>query len=87
MKGQKKEGVPRSTPEILLFLMDEVLEEFKVFLQTAPVNFKVNEQIKRFQLPSGDFISCVLWNELFHITGTDIVKTIQFRFESMGTTH
>jgi hypothetical protein len=65
--------------------MDEILEEFKLFLQTAPVNFKPNEQIKRFQLPNGDYISCVLWNELFHITGTDIVKTIQFRFECLGS--
>ncbi len=63
---------------------EEILEEFKLFLQTAPVDFKPNETIKRFQLPNGEFINCVLWNELFHITGTDIVKVIQFRFECLG---
>lgn len=29
-------------------------------------------------------MSCVLWNELFHITGTDIVKAISFRFDQIG---
>ena len=60
------------------------MENFKLFLSTAPVNWNVNDSIKRYQLPNGDNVSCVLWNELFHITGTDIVKSISFRFSDLG---
>jgi hypothetical protein len=63
---------------------ENILEEFKLFLATAPVNWDRSESIKRFQLPNGESVSCVLWNELFHITGTDIVKSLAFRFECLG---
>lgn len=62
------------------------LQEFKLFLQTAPVNWSQNDLLKRFQLPNGESVSCVLWNELFHITGTDIVKALVYRFELLGRT-
>ena len=41
-------------------------------------------ELSRFQLPTGETISCVLWNELYHITGTDIVRSLVSRFESFG---
>ncbi|KAJ7278906.1 STE like transcription factor-domain-containing protein [Mycena rebaudengoi] len=38
----------------------------------------------RFLLPSQEYVSCVLWNELYHITGTDIVRALVFRFEAIA---
>jgi transcription factor STE12 len=38
-------------------------------------------QLNRFMLPSQEFVTCVLWNGLYHITGTDIVRALVFRFE------
>ena len=29
-------------------------------------------------------MSCVLWDGLYHITGTDIVRALVFRFEAFG---
>nr|AGO06026.1 transcription factor STE12 [Volvariella volvacea] len=40
--------------------------------------------LNRFQLPSGEYVTCVLWNGLYHITGTDIVRALVFRFEAFG---
>ena len=34
--------------------------------------------LNRFLLPNGEYVSCVYWNKLFHITGTDIGKFITF---------
>lgn len=43
-----------------------------------------NPALNRFSLPNGEFVSCVLWNGLYHITGTDIVRALVFRFEAFG---
>ncbi|KAG8835260.1 homeodomain transcription factor ste12 [Serendipita sp. 399] len=40
--------------------------------------------LNRFLLPSGEYVSCVLWSGLYHITGTDIVRALVFRFEAFG---
>ncbi|QRV85406.1 transcription factor STEA [Ceratobasidium sp. AG-Ba] len=40
--------------------------------------------MNRFLLPSGEFVSCVLWGGLYHITGTDIVRALVFRFEAFA---
>ncbi|KAG8905739.1 homeodomain transcription factor ste12, partial [Tulasnella sp. 417] len=40
--------------------------------------------LNRFALPSGEYVSCVLWNGLYHITGTDIVRALVFRFDAFG---
>lgn len=37
--------------------------------------------LNRFLLPNGEFVSCILWSGLYHITGTDIVRALVFRFE------
>jgi transcription factor STE12 len=37
--------------------------------------------LNRFLLPSNEYVTCVLWNSLYHITGTDIVRALVFRFE------
>ncbi|KAF8630095.1 hypothetical protein AX17_005493 [Amanita inopinata Kibby_2008] len=41
-------------------------------------------QLNRFLLPSQEFVTCVLWNRLYHITGTDIVRALVFRFDAFG---
>lgn len=40
--------------------------------------------LNRFLLPTNESVSCVLWNGLYHITGTDIVRALVFRFEAFG---
>ncbi|KAF9974762.1 homeodomain transcription factor ste12 [Actinomortierella ambigua] len=59
----------------------EEIDGLSVFLTTAPT---YELEIARFVLPTGETISCVLWNELYHITGTDIVRSLVSRFESFG---
>lgn len=54
------------------------------FLTSAPKYFRDGERIKKFQLKNGDYIHCVLWNCHFHITGTDIVKILTWRFQNSG---
>ena len=56
------------------------LEKLRNFLATAPESFVEGDVIKRFTLPNGDHISCILWNNYHFITGTDIVKILFFRF-------
>nr|AAK21854.1 homeodomain transcription factor StlA [Talaromyces marneffei]ABH09729.1 STE12-like protein [Talaromyces marneffei] len=62
------------------------LQQFpvKYFLISAPVDWSPDQLIRRFLLPTGDYISCVLWNNLFHISGTDIVRCLSFRFQAFG---
>ncbi|KAH9832207.1 STE like transcription factor-domain-containing protein [Rhodofomes roseus] len=40
--------------------------------------------LNRFLLPNMEYVSCVLWDGLYHITGTDIVRALVFRFEAFG---
>ena len=40
--------------------------------------------LNRFLLPNQEYVSCVLWAGLYHITGTDIVRALVFRFEAFG---
>lgn len=35
--------------------------------------------LNRFLLSSQEYVTCVLWNGLYHITGTDIVRALVFR--------
>lgn len=56
----------------------------KYFLISAPVDWQPDQYIRRYMLPTGEYVSCVLWNNLFHITGTDIVRCLSFRFQAFG---
>jgi len=56
----------------------------KYFLISAPVDWQPDQYIRRFLLPTGEYVSCVLWNNLFHISGTDIVRCLSFRFQAFG---
>jgi len=40
--------------------------------------------LNRFLLPNHEYVTCVLWNGLYHISGKDIVRALVFRFEAFG---
>ncbi|KAF8463643.1 STE like transcription factor-domain-containing protein [Kalaharituber pfeilii] len=89
MTGQKPETFMLSTeamqalPESAQRALQQV-DNLKYFLISAPVDWSPNQYIRRFLLPTGDYVSCVLWNNLFHISGTDIVRCLSFRFQAFG---
>lgn len=60
------------------------IDEVKYFLGTAPNNWEPSQQVHAFPLATGESISCVLWNDLFHVTGTDIVRCLLYRFHLFG---
>ncbi|KAF5338782.1 hypothetical protein D9758_012099 [Tetrapyrgos nigripes] len=76
------------------------LDRLKYFLATAPSRWDnsgassssdpypphvpSHPALNRFLLPSQEYVTCVLWNGLYHITGTDIVRALVFRFEAFG---
>jgi transcription factor STE12 len=60
------------------------VDNLKYFLLSAPVDWQPDQYIRRFLLPTGEYVSCVLWNNLFHISGTDIVRCLSFRFQAFG---
>ncbi|KAI9314880.1 STE like transcription factor-domain-containing protein [Dichotomocladium elegans] len=59
------------------------IDNLKYFLATATNDWST-EPVKSFELPTGESVSCVFWNNLFHITGTDIVRCLVFRFHAFG---
>ena len=59
----------------------------RFFLASAPGSFELGKPtdddtaedeeercLNRFLLPTGEMVSCVFWNGLYHITGTDIAR-------------
>jgi hypothetical protein len=64
-------------------VLEEVIK-LKVFLISAPANFTPGEVMKRYHLPTDEVMSCVYWNNVFYITGTDIVRCLTYRFEAFG---
>ncbi|KAI1769234.1 Ste12-like transcription factor [Hypoxylon sp. FL1150] len=60
------------------------VDNLKYFLISAPVDWQQDQYIRRFLLPTGEYVSCVLWNNLFHVSGTDIVRCLSFRFQAFG---
>jgi hypothetical protein len=60
------------------------IEELKRFLGTATSDWDPYSPIRSFSLPMGESLSCVYWNELYYITGTDIVRTLLYRFHLFG---
>jgi transcription factor STE12 len=62
-----------------------LIEDLKFFLATAPANWQENQVIRRYYLNHDEgFVSCVFWNNLYFITGTDIVRCIVYKFEHLG---
>ncbi|KAL7424343.1 hypothetical protein Q5752_000025 [Cryptotrichosporon argae] len=67
----------------------DLLSRLLFFLSTAPTKWSSLPSthlpdLSKFRLPNGEDVSCVLWNGLYHITGTDIVRALMFRFEAFG---
>jgi hypothetical protein len=64
--------------------MQEDLIRLQHFLANAPAQFGTNDQVQTFTMANQQTISCVLWRNAFFISGTDIVKIVQFRFLVAG---
>ncbi|QPG73129.1 hypothetical protein FOA43_000434 [Brettanomyces nanus] len=63
----------------------ELIHDLKFFLLTAPVNWHENQVIRRYYLNKEEgFVSCVYWNNLYFITGTDIVRSVAYKLELFG---
>lgn len=60
------------------------LVQLKYFLLTGPAQLGTPDGIHRHTLPNKDQISCVVWKNVYFITGTDIVRCLSFRFEAFG---
>ncbi|KAK4237063.1 STE like transcription factor [Achaetomium macrosporum] len=73
----------QSLPQDAQVALQQV-DNLKYFLISAPVDWSPDQYIRRFLLPTGEYVSCVLWNNLFHISGTDIVRCLSFRFQAFG---
>lgn len=77
--------VYRSDVQIVEIRPDiDMVENLRLFLVNAPKNFASGVMIKKFPLQDNEFVSCVLWEGTFYMTGTDIIRTLSFRFESVG---
>ncbi|WPK25236.1 hypothetical protein PUMCH_002542 [Australozyma saopauloensis] len=64
-----------------------LVEDMRFFLLTAPANWLGNQIIRRYCLNNEEgYVSCVRWNGLFFITGTDIVRCIMYKFHHFGRT-
>lgn len=77
------EAAQSSLPQDAQVALQQV-DNLKYFLISAPVDWTPDQFIRRFLLPTGEYVSCVLWNNLFHISGTDIVRCLAFRFQAFG---
>ncbi|KZF22557.1 STE-domain-containing protein [Xylona heveae TC161] len=73
----------QSLPQDAQVALQQV-DNLKYFLISAPVDWAPDQYIRRFLLPTGEYVSCVLWNNLFHVSGTDIVRCLSFRFQAFG---
>ncbi|ODV77512.1 STE-domain-containing protein [Suhomyces tanzawaensis NRRL Y-17324] len=79
----KFEDEQSSTEEVKESL--RLIEDLKFFLATAPANWQENQVIRRYYLNHDEgFVSCVFWNNLYFITGTDIVRCIVYKFNHFG---
>lgn len=62
-----------------------LIDDLKFFLATAPANWQDNQIIRRYYLNHDEgFVSCIFWNNLYFVTGTDIVKCLIYRIELFG---
>lgn len=60
------------------------LVQLKYFLLTGPAQLRTENGIHRHTLPNKEQISCIVWRNVYFITGTDIVRCLSFRFEAFG---
>lgn len=63
----------------------KTIEDLKFFLVTAPIKWMPNQILRKYYLNDQlGYISCIYWDNLYYITGTDITKILIFRFEKFG---
>ncbi|GMM40739.1 homeodomain family transcription factor [Hanseniaspora uvarum] len=63
----------------------KTIEDLKFFLVTAPIKWMPNQILRKYYLNDQlGYISCIYWDNLYYITGTDITKILIFRFEMFG---
>lgn len=79
LSNEQQQNLPQDAQVSL-----QQVDNLKYFLLSAPVDWPPESLIRRFLLPTGEYVSCVLWNNLFHISGTDIVRCLAFRFQAFG---
>ncbi|KAH7586074.1 STE like transcription factor [Nakaseomyces glabratus] len=61
------------------------IDELTYFLATAPVNWQPGQVIRRYFLNEElGYISCVFWDNIFYITGTDIIKICIYKMLLFG---
>ncbi|KAI8971523.1 STE like transcription factor-domain-containing protein [Mycotypha africana] len=76
-------GLPPPTNEDVNARLNQI-DDMKLFFTTATHNWDPSKSVKKFALPGGENVACVLWNDLFFISGTDIVRSLNFRFHAFG---
>ncbi|KNE61253.1 hypothetical protein AMAG_18755 [Allomyces macrogynus ATCC 38327] len=64
--------------------LSDQLAHLHLFLATAPSQWDSAQRIRRFLLPNGEHVSCVWHNNLFFVTGTDVIRALLFRFQAMN---
>ena len=79
LSQEAQQSLPQSAQVSL-----QQVDNLKYFLISAPVDWTPESMIRRFLLPTGEYVSCVLWSNLFHVSGTDIVRCLSFRFQAFG---
>ncbi|KAI8332681.1 STE like transcription factor-domain-containing protein [Chlamydoabsidia padenii] len=65
----------------------EQINQLKYFLATAPSHWNTypdDPPLQRYSLPTGESVSCVRWHQGFFISGTDIVRSLVYRFHAFG---
>ncbi|SAM06780.1 hypothetical protein [Absidia glauca] len=78
--------LPPPTEEDVDSRLDQI-NQLKYFLATAPSHWDTHPDdppLQRYSLPSGESVSCVRWQQGFYISGTDIVRSLVYRFHAFG---
>ncbi|OBA27585.1 STE-domain-containing protein, partial [Hanseniaspora valbyensis NRRL Y-1626] len=79
-----KEDVPTPLRQDIVSRL-RYIEDLKFFLVTAPIKWMDGQVIRKYYLNEElGYISCIYWENLYYITGTDIIKILIFRFEKFG---
>ena len=62
------------------------LTELRHFLTMAPhqMTNMPDPSVQKWKMANGEEISCIRWRNQFFITGTDVVKILQFKFEQLN---
>jgi transcription factor STE12 len=56
-----REALEQVDQRMLIICSPNTKSIVKYFLATAPSNWQPDQIIRRYQLPTGEYVSCVLW--------------------------